>query len=260
MKAELIDSMGTDLTVVNAARCSFSAVSTELSKKDIGLINFLARGCMSKDWDNVIDELASTNWQEDPNGTECINDILKWAKNMPTHWSPFAHAMITMRETVPIFVARQRFKHAVGFAYNEVSRRYVDDTPEFHVPEVWRARPVGGIKQGSGSESYLDLKERFDVGRGGAIGIHQAYADFTDAAEELYTNMVNSGVAPEQARMVLPQSMLTTYWVTGSLYAWANAFIQRSDPHAQVEIQQLAQQWDEIISPLFPHAWDALTK
>jgi len=72
--------------------------------------------------------------------------------------------------------------------------------------------------------------------------------------------MIEDGVAPEQARMVLPQSMLTTYWVTGSLYAWANAYIQRSDPHAQVEIQQLASQWDEIISPLFPHAWDALTK
>jgi thymidylate synthase (FAD) len=254
MYAELIDSMGTDLTVVNAARCSFSAVSTELSKKDIGLINFLARGCMKSDWDDALHEAAMFY-----DVTE-LEKILKWAKNMPTHWSPFAHAMITMRETVPIFVARQRFKHAVGFAYNEVSRRYVDDTPEFHVPEVWRARPVGGIKQGSGSDSYLDLKERFDVGRGGAIGIHQAYADFTDAAEELYTNMVNSGVAPEQARMVLPQSMLTTYWVTGSLYAWANAYIQRSDAHAQVEIQQLAKQWDEIISPLFPHAWDALVK
>jgi thymidylate synthase (FAD) len=248
--------MGTDLTVVNAARCSFSAVSTELSKKDIGLINFLARGCMSKEWDTIIHDL----YRDGTMTHDDIESVLKWAKNMPTHWSPFAHAMITMRETVPIFVARQRFKHTVGFSYNEVSRRYVDDTPEFHVPEVWRARPVGGIKQGSGSDSYLDLKERFDVGRGGAIGIHQAYADFTDAAEELYTNMVNSGVAPEQARMVLPQSMLTTYWVTGSLYAWANAYIQRSDAHAQVEIQQLAAQWDTIIQPLFPESWKALTK
>ena len=248
MKAELIDSMGTDLTVVNAARCSFSAVSTELSKKDIGLINFLARGCMSKDWDNVIDELASTNWQEDPNGTECINDILKWAKNMPTHWSPFAHAMITMRETVPIFVARQRFKHVIGFSYNEVSRRYVDDTPEFHVPESWRSRPVGGIKQGSAGTHLSN-----DYHRGN-------YAGFIEAAQSLYENMIEDGVAPEQARMVLPQSMLTTYWVTGSLYAWANAYIQRSDAHAQVEIQQLAAQWDTIIQPLFPESWKALTK
>jgi thymidylate synthase (FAD) len=256
MLAEYLQHMGDDLTCVNAARVSFSVESTQLTGKDIGLIQFLARGCMSKDWDNVVEDLYA-----DPTVTkEGITDALKWAKNMPTHWTPFSHAMITMRETVPIFVARQRFKHTVGFSYNEVSRRYVDDTPEFHVPEVWRARPVGGIKQGSGSDSYLDLKERFDVGRGGAIGIHQAYADFTDAAEELYTNMVNSGVAPEQARMVLPQSMLTTYWVTGSLYAWANAYIQRSDPHAQLEIQQLAKQWDEIIQPLFSNSWKALTQ
>ena len=242
MYAELIDSMGTDLTVVNAARCSFSAVSTELSKKDIGLINFLARGCMKSDWDDALHEAAMFY-----DVTE-LEKILKWAKNMPTHWSPFAHAMITMRETVPIFVARQRFKHAVGFAYNEVSRRYVDDTPEFHVPESWRSRPVGGIKQGSAGTHLSN-----DYHRGN-------YAGFIEAAQSLYENMIEDSVAPEQARMVLPQSMLTTYWVTGSLYAWANAYIQRSDAHAQVEIQDMAQQWDKIISPLFPHAWDALTK
>ena len=242
MYAELIDSMGTDLTVVNAARCSFSAVSTELSKKDIGLINFLARGCMKSDWDDALHEAAMFY-----DVTE-LEKILKWAKNMPTHWSPFAHAMITMRETVPIFVARQRFKHAVGFAYNEVSRRYVDDTPEFHVPESWRSRPVGGIKQGSAGTHLSN-----DYHRGN-------YAGFIEAAQSLYENMIEDSVAPEQARMVLPQSMLTTYWVTGSLYAWANAYIQRSDAHAQVEIQDMAKQWDEIISPLFPHSWDALVK
>ena len=242
MYAELIDSMGTDLTVVNAARCSFSAVSTELSKKDIGLINFLARGCMKSDWDDALHEAAMFY-----DVTE-LEKILKWAKNMPTHWSPFAHAMITMRETVPIFVARQRFKHAVGFAYNEVSRRYVDDTPEFHVPESWRSRPVGGIKQGSAGTHLSN-----DYHRGN-------YAGFIEAAQSLYENMIEDGVAPEQARMVLPQSMLTTYWVTGSLYAWANAYIQRSDAHAQVEIQQLAAQWDTIIQPLFPESWKALTK
>jgi len=246
MKAELIDHMGTDLTVVNAARCSFSAVSNELTKGDIGLINFLARGCMSKDWDDVIDELASTNWQEDPNGTECINGILKWAKNMPTHWSPFAHAMITMRETVPIFVARQRFKHTVGFSYNEVSRRYVDDTPEFYYPREWRSRPVGGIKQGSGGKHHYDA------------GWHAQYHRHCEQCLAMYQAMIADGVAPEQARMVLPQSMLTTYWVTGSLYAWANAYIQRSDPHAQLEIQELAKQWDSIIRPLYPVSWSAL--
>jgi thymidylate synthase (FAD) len=251
MKAELVDYMGTDLTVVNAARCSFSTVSNELTKGDIGLINFLARGCMSKDWTTILDDIhnLSTNVHD---CREEIEDILKYVKNMPTHWSPFAHAMITMRETVPIFVARQRFKHVVGFSYNEVSRRYVDDTPEFHMPEVWRARPVGGIKQGSGKTNVKKNKY------GGQIS--QTYNALMTRCEEFYTTLIDSGVAPEQARMVLPQSMLTTYWVTGSLYAWANAFIQRSDPHAQVEIQQLAAQWETIIQPLFPESWEALTK
>jgi len=102
MKAEYLDHMGTDLTTVNAARVSFDAVSTELTEKDKGLIQFLARGCMSKDWDAAIAQMQSI-----PDTSEA-DRILKWAKNMPTHWTPFSHAMISMRETVPIFVARQR--------------------------------------------------------------------------------------------------------------------------------------------------------
>jgi thymidylate synthase (FAD) len=114
------------------------------------------------------------------------------------------------------------------------------------VPESWRSRPVGGIKQGSAGTHLSN-----DYHRGN-------YAGFIEAAQSLYENMIEDGVAPEQARMVLPQSMLTTYWVTGSLYAWANAYIQRSDPHAQLEIQELAKQWDSIIRPLYPVSWSAL--
>jgi len=136
----------------------------------------------------------------------------------------------------------------VGFTYNEISRRYVDDTPEFHEPEVWRARPVGGIKQGSGG-GVSDTQQGY---------WKSEYENFVEDARLLYTQMINRGIAPEQARMVLPQSMLTTYWVTGSLYAWANAYIQRSDAHAQKEIQDLAKQWDEIIRPLYPVSWSAL--
>jgi thymidylate synthase (FAD) len=243
MLAEYLDHMGTDLTVVNAARVSFSAESTELTGKDINLIKFLARGCTSGEWFANISILSSENLECDD-----AEEILKWVKNMPTHWTPFSHAMISIRETVPIFVARQRFKHMVGFTYNEVSRRYVDDTPEFHTPGEWRSRPVGGIKQGS--DGVHPANDHF----------RSQYAGFSEAAHALYASLIEDGVAPEQARMVLPQSMLTTYWVTGSLYAWANAYIQRSDPHAQLEIQQLAKQWDEIIQPLFPNSWKALTQ
>lgn len=241
MLAEYLDHMGSDLTVTNAARVSFSAVSEELTEKDKGLIQFLARGCMKKDWDEAVNQLRCYAQPFDK-----IEETLKWAKNMPTHWTPFSHAMITIRETVPIFVARQRFKHVVGFTYNEVSRRYVDDTPEFHVPEIWRVRPDGGIKQGSGG-GHPDTSD-----------MSAAYRYHIKDCQQLYVDMIEEGVAPEQARMVLPQSMLTTYWVTGSLYAWANAYIQRSDSHAQKEIQDLAAQWDAIIRPLYPVSWSAL--
>lgn len=248
MKAEFLDKMGNDLTVVNAARVSFGTESTELSDKDIGLINFLARGCMKKDWNERITQayLAGANHEEDAG--DQIESVIKWAKNMPTHWTPFSHCMITLRETVPIFVARQRFKHMVGFTYNEISRRYVDDKPEFHFPgdEGWRERPVGGIKQGSAGVSENSFM------------LNGQYEQHMLRCESLYEDMLADGIAPEQARMVLPQSMLTTYWVTGSLYAWANAFIQRSDAHAQLEIQGLASQWDSIIRPLFPVSWSAL--
>lgn len=211
MKAELIDHMGTDLTVVNSARVSFDKESdwdgTGLFDQDVRLINYLAKH---------------------------------------NHFTPFTHPQITLRETVPVFVARQRFKHVVGFTYNETSRRYVDDTPEFFMPDVWRARPDASIKQGSAGAHTNS-----------AIW-NQQYEQFCALAEDLYTGMINDGIAPEQARMLLPQSMFTSYYVTGSLAAWARAYKQRSDFHAQVEIQLLAHQWNLLIEPLFPVSWAAL--
>lgn len=238
MKAELIDSMGTDLTVVNAARVSMDKESsyeseatcpTDSNGGKIGPYNRLRKGDKK-----LLSYLAREN-----------------------HWTPFSHPQICMRETVPIFVARQRFKHMVGFTYNEVSRRYVDTPPEFYTPDVWRSRPEGSIKQGSGNS---DLSKR-------TIG-HSDYCDSVEnhykssilAMQELYEDMIGAGVAPEQARMVLPQSMYTSYYVTGSLAAWARAYKQRSDDHSQLEIQDLAVQWDSIIAPLFPESWEVLTQ
>jgi thymidylate synthase (FAD) len=156
------------------------------------------------------------------------------------------HPQITLRETVPIFVARQRFKHVVGFTYNEVSRRYVDTPPEFYVPDEWRSRPEGSMKQGSGGP-IQDNKYVTDN-----------YISFLEKAHFLYEDMLAIGIAPEQARMVLPQSMMTSYYVTGSLSAFARAYKLRSDNHAQLEIQLLAKEWDKIIKPLFPVSWEAL--
>jgi len=216
MKAELIETMGTDLTVVNAARVSFDKESFDLDERDEKLIGYLARH---------------------------------------NHWTPFSHPQIMIRETVPIFVARQRFKHMVGFTYNEVSRRYVDDEPEFFWPDVWRARPEGSVKQGSG---FSDIEVITVDGMQASPAEH--YENFLEVALELYKNMIGDGVAPEQARMVLPQSMYTSYYVTGSLAAWARLYKQRIDPHAQVEIQDLAKQIGEILEPLFPVSWPVLTE
>lgn len=220
IKAEYIDHMGDDLRVANAARVSFDKESRWEADTDDGV---------------VIHELSVAD----------AKLIAYLAKH--NHWTPFSHPQITLRETVPIFVARQRFKHMVGFTYNEVSRRYVDDAPEFFVPDFWRSRPDGSVKQGSGGvHLYSD-------------GWAGHYADLLRHAEDLYNDMVAQGVAPEQARMVLPQSMLTSYYVTGSLAAFARAYKQRIDPHAQLEVQALARQWDAVIRPLFPVSWAALT-
>jgi len=220
LKAELITHMGNDLLVVNAARVSFDKESKEFSSGDGKLLAYLAKH---------------------------------------NHWTPFSHPQICMRETVPIFVARQRFKHMVGFTYNEVSRRYVDDEPTFYTPDVWRSRPEGSVKQGSGGNIIEELTWKYGDATA-VLPIETAYDDFLHDAESLYRNMLSSDVAPEQARMVLPQSMYTSYYVTGSLAAWARAYKQRIEHGAQREIQDLAKQWDEVIKPLFPESWQVLTE
>ena len=129
---------------------------------------------------------------------------------------------------------------------------YVDDEPEFYTPNTWRSRPEGSVKQGSGTgevteilNECVDLKLTVDKHNEDALG--------------LYNDMLASNVAPEQARIVLPQSMYTSYYVTGSLAAWARAYKQRIESTAQIEIQELAKQWDSIIAPLFPESWGVLT-
>jgi thymidylate synthase (FAD) len=229
MKAELISYLGTDLTVVNAARVSFDkesewevnhSVRKELSSKDAALIRYLA----SHD-----------------------------------HFTPFTHCMITLRETVPIFVARQRFKHTIGFSYNEVSRRYVDDTPEFYLPDLWRFK-ADNVKQGShytgltSQEVNSKLRDKEE-----ANGLIMSPEEIYDDCLKTYKQLLSIGVCAEQARMVLPQSMYTSYYVTGSLSAFARAYKLRIDKHAQKEIQELAESWNNIIKDLFPVSWKALT-
>jgi thymidylate synthase (FAD) len=222
MKVDNISHMGSDLTVVNAARVSFDKESVWGLK-------------VSEDHTYIKRVLKDED-------KRLINYLARY-----NHWTPFGHCQVTLRETVPIFVARERFRHTVGFVYNEVSRRYVSDTPEIWRPEVWRSKPEGSIKQGSGDE-FDDQNWADDI-----------YLEATVKAKKAYDSLINAGVAPEQARAVLPQSMYTSYYVTGSLSAWARFYNLRAAPDAQYEIQELAEKVDEIIRPLFPVSWEALT-
>lgn len=207
---DYINHMGSDLTVVNSARVSFAKEASEFKDQDERLVKYLAEH---------------------------------------KHWTPFAHPQITLRIKAPISIARQLFKHKVGFTENEVSRRYVRSFPEFYTPE-WRAAPTGGAKQGScGLLEDQDDKAYFDAD----------YDSLMRYAESLYDHMIMAGVAPEQARFCLPQSMFTEWFWTGSLSAYARVWQQRSDPHAQWEVQQYADAFQTIIEPLFPVSWKYLT-
>ena len=222
MHAELVDFMGTDLSVVNAARVSFDKES---------------------DWDVDYSDEGSIV------GVNCLSDrdkkLIYYLANHG-HWTPFSHPQITLREKVPIFVARQRFKHMVGFSYNEVSRRYVDSPPEFFVPDSFRTK-AENKKQGSGDDHYRSELHK--------AALEKHYSDILD----YYQYLLDEGICPEQARMILPQSMYTEYYVTGSLAAWARMYNQRTDSHAQKEIQDLALAVGKIIAPLYPVSWSALT-
>lgn len=236
MKAEYVNHMGDDLTVVNAARVSFDKESDW--QLDIVPDPDPDAPYLGGVRHTVVESSLSDR------DTKLINYLSSHG-----HFTPFTHPQITLRETVPIFVARQRFKHVVGFTQNEVSRRYVDDEPEFYLPEVWRGRPTGGAKQGSG-EALGDEEQ---------ANLSFKYERTVSSLYGRYFEMIAAGVAPEQARMILPQSMFTSYYVTGSLAAFARAYKQRIDKHAQLEIQELAKEWDAVIRPLFPVSWEALT-
>jgi thymidylate synthase (FAD) len=210
MKVTFIDKLGSDLTVVNAARVSFSKHKTEFDDSDARLIRYLAKH---------------------------------------DHFTPFTHPQISLRIQAPIFVARQWWRHIVGVARNEVSRRYVDDLPELYYPDAWRSRPDGSIKQGSGDPLGEDVQ----------VDVDWEYAKHMFDAMRLYRKMLDQGVAPEQARMVLPQSMETEWIETGSLAYYARVYRQRVDDHAQVEIRRLAQDVGVIVSELYPVSWEALT-
>jgi thymidylate synthase (FAD) len=208
MKVDLIDYMGSDLTVVNAARVSFDKQHDEFKNNDNRLIAFLAR---------------------------------------EGHWSPFAHCFLQFRIKAPIFVARQLVKHQVGLSWNEISRRYVDSEPEFYTPNTWRMR-AADKKQGSGGDADEDTQYTGD------LGLSQANA----VALGAYRTMLETGISPEQARMVLPLNCYTEWYWSGSLFAFARVCRERLASDAQQETREVAQGIAEHCQRLFPVCWKEL--
>jgi thymidylate synthase (FAD) len=206
-KVEYVDHMGSDLNVVNAARVSFHKIADEFTHKDEKLIAYLAKH---------------------------------------NHWTPFAHTSVSLRIKAPIFVARQLVKHQIGLVWNEVSRRYVDEPPEFYMPDVLRAR-AENVKQGSADHEVQ--------GNGAYL---QAANYYTGVMAQMYEGMIHGGVAPEQARMFLPQNMMTEWIWTGSVAAWARVCNLRLDPHTQQETREVAQMIKEVVEPLYPVSFKAL--
>lgn len=225
MKVDLITHYGDDLSPVNAARVSFASESHwEYEDKYGGTLSLRDR--------KLIDYLAKNK-----------------------HTSCFEHQGATLRLKVPIFIARQIQRHRT-FAYNEVSRRYVDTPPEFFWPDKWRKR-ADNVKQGS-SDEVVDkiMCKKFDTELRHPT---QESAEIVLAdCVNLYESMVDSGVATELARMILPQNMYTEFYMTGNLRNWAHFLKLRLDGHAQLEVQQIAEQVLHILEPLFPESVKAL--
>lgn len=221
MEVRLVDHMGSDLSVVNAARVSFAKTSEWDSIPDVGPVE----GYLQVGDEKLIKYLAKHN-----------------------HWSPFGHASMQFHIKAPVFVARQLVKHQVGLVWNEVSRRYVDDEVEFYNPEEWRGKPTNS-KQGS-SDEVIDINPRNKM--------IDEYKSLCKSAKWTYEYLLRKGVAPEQARMVLPQAMYTEWYWSGTLYAFARVCNLRCKPDTQKETQVIADQIDDLARELFPNSWEAL--
>ena len=246
MKAIYENHYLTDRDVANFARHSFAKLAENFTEEqNNNLIRFLARGMTSGDWENLIEQFIVAGGDVDK---EALVDLAVYCRKIPEHWIPFGHPHITLRMEAPVPIRTQCFKHKIGFVESEESRRYISSTPKLYVPEIFRAKPEGSIKQGS-AQKHPDS----DMFR-------SVYVETAKNALAVYENMIACGVCPEQARFVLPQGCEVNWVWTGSLYAFANFYNQRSDSHAQKEIQDLAEEVNKIIAPLYPVSWTALTR
>lgn len=235
--------MGSDLSVVNAARQSFAHQKDVLDQSDVGLINFLATGKRSKEWDAFLEEVMGIT------DKKVLKQRLIEYKREAQHWAPFGHAHLTLRLRMPIFLARQFVKHTVGGTWSEESRRYISGECEYYFEPVLESRPED-IKQGAGATLQIEDQQS-------CMGIMD---DATLVADVSYKQLLKHGLAPEQAREILPLNMMTGVTWTGSLLFWARVCNQRLDPHAQRAARLLAEKISSVCNELFPISWAALVK
>lgn len=250
MKAEYLNHYLTDMDIANFARQSFGKLAKNFTEgQNNNLIRFLARGMQSGDWEALIQKLVTEGYAVELGGNPSkLKELATYCRNIPEHWVPFGHPQITLRMQAPIPIRVQCFKHKIGFVESEESRRYISTKPELYIPDHFRTKPEGSVKQGSaGAHPDSD-------------GWLHTYVTWCDGSIRYYEQMIADGICPEQARFVLPQGCEVNWVWTGSLYAYANFYNQRSNSHAQKEIQDLAEQVNQIISPLFPVSWSALTQ
>jgi thymidylate synthase (FAD) len=232
MKVELIDHMGDDYTIVNAARVSFGK---HVAAEEYHSIGYGSRQHVTTNVPVVADK---------------DERLIKYLAEH-NHIIPFAHASLQFYIKAPIFVARQLGKHQVGLAWNEISRRYVDTNVECWTTREWRER-AENKKQGSKDTLVQDPHND--------MAIDYVYNDAVRHAIDSYNLMLAKGVCPEQARAVLPQSMFTEWYWSGSLLAFARVCNLRLDEHAQAEVRYIAAEISLQASRLFPVCWKYLTK
>lgn len=225
IEVEYIDHMGSDKRVTNVARVSFNKwedESNDLTDRDSGLLGYLATGLPSSERDN---------WE--------------LRAKAHTHWSPFAHCFLSVRCAAPIFLARQLVKHQVGLSWNEESRRYISDEVGFWLPEVIHEKP-SNAKQGSGEVMQASAQ------------IRTIMKVETECAYNIYKTLLSYGVAPEEARMVLPLNSMTHWVWSGSLMAFMRVYSQRIDGHAQLAAQEFAGKLGGILKGYFPESFKQL--
>lgn len=244
IKAELLDYMGDDLAVVDAARVSFNKTS---------------------DWEYPASVPEFADYKENDWREKCedagfyINEYGGYQRLAPSdaklikyladhdHWTPFAHTALKFRCSAPVPIRTQAFKHKIGMVENEESRRYISSTPEVFIPEFFRSKPEGSIKQGSGDKH--SLSDDWMI----------SYKRHIKQSVELYEEVLKDGMCPEQARFILPQGAIVNWIWTGNLVSFANFYLKRTDPNAQYEVRVLAESVGKQVENIFPVSWKALT-